>query len=108
MVSTGKATEFELVSSVTFRPYLGLPARLSQVWLNRWTVLFLYVFVHVLCTASFLKSDIEGARKDALAACIALEHTGSTLASLPHYAALGLNTMTKKGIEASVFALAKT
>lgn len=95
-------------ASTKIRPYLGLPARLSQVWLNRWTVLLVLVFVQLLSTARFLKSDLEGARREALAACVALEQTSSVLASLPHYMAIGLNTMTTKGIEGSVSALATT
>ena len=95
-------------ASTNIRPYLGLPARLSQVWLNRWTLLLVLIFVQLLWTARFLKSDLESARREALAACIALEQTGSVLASFPHYMALGLNTMTAKGIEASVSALVTT
>lgn len=96
------------MSISNYRPYIGLPARLSQVWLNRWTLLLALIFVQLLSTASFLKNDIESARREALAACVALEQTSSVLASLPHYMALGMNTMTTKGIEASVSALATT
>lgn len=95
-------------ASTNVRPYLGLPARLSQVWLNRWTLLLVLIFVQLLSTARFLKSDLESARREALAACVALEQTSSVLASLPHFMAVGLNTMTNRGIEASVSALATT
>jgi len=91
-----------------FRPYLELPARLSQVWLNRWTILLFLIFVHLLSVSSSLKGDIENARKEALTACLTLEKTGSVLASLPHFASYGLNALTSKGIEASVSALAST
>jgi hypothetical protein len=90
------------------KPYLGLTARLSQVWLNRWTVLLFIVFVHLLFVGSLLKNDIQTAKREALAACLALEKTGSMLASLPHFMARGMNIMTVKGIEASVAALGTT
>ena len=90
------------------RPYLGLAARLSQIWLNRWTLLLLVIFVHLLLTTTLIKKDLQSAQTEALAACLALEQTGSAFASLPHFMALGMNTMTQKGIEASVSALATT
>jgi len=90
------------------RPYLGLTARLSQVWLNRWTILLFIVLVHLLSVATLLKNDIATAQREALAACITLEKTGSMLASLPHFMASGMNSLTAKGIEASVTALGTT
>ena len=96
------------MSPTVERPYLGLPARLSQVWLNRWTLLFILIFFQLLSTATFLQNDIQNAQRNALAACSALEQSASLFASLPHFMAQGLNTMTNNGIEASVSALAKT
>ena len=90
------------------KPYLGLPARLSQVWLNRWTLLLFLVFVQLLSTAILLKSDIDGAKREALAACVALERTSSVFASIPHFMATGMNALTARGIEASVSALGTT
>ena len=94
--------------STEYRPYLGLPARLSQVWLNRWTFLLVLIFVQLVSTAISLKSDLANARLQALAACTALERTGSVLASLPHFMAQGMNDLTAKGLEASVSALGTT
>jgi hypothetical protein len=87
------------------RPYLGLNARLSQVWINRWTIILVLLFVNVLSTAVLLKNDVQSAKREALSACLAVEQAASTFASLPHFMAQGLNTMTKKGIDASVSAL---
>jgi|SRR5579859_1179933 hypothetical protein len=92
----------------SYKPYLGLPARLSQVWLNRWTALLALVFFQLLSVSISLKNDLDGAKREALAACTSLEKTSSFLASLPHYMAGGLNAMTTKGIEASVSALGTT
>lgn len=91
-----------------FKPYLGLPARLSQVWLNRWTLLFSLIFVQLLSTAIGLKSDLANAKTEALSACLSLEKTGSLLASIPHYMASGMNAMTAKGIEGGISALSTT
>jgi hypothetical protein len=91
-----------------FRPYLELPARLSQIWLNRWTLLLFLLLAHLFSIHASLQSDIVNAKQEALAACFTLEKTGSVLASLPHFAAYGLNAMTSKGIEAAISALATT
>jgi hypothetical protein len=91
-----------------FRPYLGLPARLSQIWLNRWTLLFSLIFVQLLSTSIGLKSDLDSAKREALSACLALEKTSSVLASVPHFMAGGMNAMTSKGIEGGISALATT
>jgi hypothetical protein len=92
----------------SYKPYLGLPARLSQIWLNRWTLLLVLVFFHLLATSISLKNDLDDAKREALAACTALEQTSSVIASLPRYMAGGMNAMTTKGIEASVSALGTT
>lgn len=99
---------FDILMERDPRPYLELPARLSQIWLNRWTLLFFLIFVHLISIAASLKSDIQNAKQEALAACISLEKTGGVLASIPHFAANGLNALTSKGVEASVAALATT
>jgi hypothetical protein len=92
----------------SYKPYLGLPARLSQVWLNRWTAFLALIFFQLLSASISLRNDLDGAKQEALAACTSLEKTGSVLASLPHYMAGGMNAMTTKGIEASVSALGTT
>jgi hypothetical protein len=94
--------------SIDNRPYLCLPARLSQIWLNRWSFLLVLISVQLISTAISLKSDLANAKQQALVACTALERTGSVLASLPHYMSQGMNELTAKGMEASVDALGTT
>src|ERR1700753_1003704 len=72
-------------------PYLGLRARLSQVWLNRWTILLLLVLVRTLLAVGTLDDGLAPARKEALSACTDVEDAGSTLASMPHYMSQGVN-----------------
>jgi len=92
-------------SSPYLTPYLGLRARLSQVWINRWTVLLLLVLVRVVIAIGTADDLIDDARAEALSACSVVEKAGSTLASVPHYASLGFNTMTARGVESAVGAL---
>ncbi|PYH92989.1 plasma membrane fusion protein Prm1 [Aspergillus ellipticus CBS 707.79] len=86
-------------------PYLGLRARLSQVWLNRWTVLLLLVLARLLLAATSLQSDMSRAKSEALSACTSVESVGSAMASMPHYLAEGVNELTADTVDAAVDAL---
>jgi hypothetical protein len=86
-------------------PYLGLRARLSQIWINRWTVLLLLVLVRVLLAIASTDSGLTSARREALSACTNVEKVGSAMASMPHYMSQGVNKMTAKGISKGVNAL---
>lgn len=83
-------------------PYLGLRARLSQIWINRWTVLLLLVLVRVLFAIASTGDGLRSARQEALSACTGVEKIGSTMASMPHYMSQGVNKMTARGIEKAV------
>lgn len=83
-------------------PYLGLRARLSQIWLNRWTILLLLVLARTLIAISGLNNDLGSARREALSACSDVESMGSTMASMPHYMSQGLNELAATGVEKSI------
>lgn len=83
-------------------PYLGLRARLSQIWFNRWTILLLLVLVRTLLAIASVDSNLISARREALAACSDVESMGSTMASMPHYMSLGVNELAATGVEKSV------
>ncbi len=84
-------------ASVT--PYLGLRARLSQVWLNKWTILLLLILVRVLLAVQGLDHGIANAKTQALSACTSVENVGSAMASMPHYMSGGVNALAAKGME---------
>jgi hypothetical protein len=87
------------------KPYLGLRAKLSQVWINRWTILLLLVLVRLLIAIASTNSSMTSARREALSACTQVENIASSMASMPHYMAGGLNAMTASGVEKAVSAL---
>ena len=89
-------------------PYLGLRARLSQVWINKWTILLLLILVRVLLSIKGLDHDIANAKEQALSACTSVEKVGSAMASMPHYMSGGVNAMAAKTVEMAVRALMKT
>ncbi|RPB01009.1 hypothetical protein L873DRAFT_1827376 [Choiromyces venosus 120613-1] len=89
-------------------PYLGLRARLSQVWFNRWTLLLFLVLVRLMLATQSLDGDLSSARREALSACTGVESMGSAMASMPHYMSKGVNEVAAMGIETAVKALEKT
>ncbi|KAJ5564926.1 Plasma membrane fusion protein prm1 [Penicillium frequentans] len=86
-------------------PYLGLRARLSQVWINRWTILILLVLVRLLLAIGNIRSDMASAKREALSACTSVESMGSAMASMPHYLAGGVNEMVAAGVTDAVSGL---
>lgn len=83
-------------------PYLGLRARLSQVWINRWTILLLLILARTLLAIQDINHNVASARREALSACSDVEAMGSTMASMPHYMSRGVNSLTAAGIDKSV------
>ena len=92
----------------TITPYLGLRARLSQVWINKWTILLLLVLARTLIAIAGLHHDLDSAKREALSACSSVESMGSAMASMPHYMSHGVNEMAANGVEKAVSALMST
>lgn len=86
----------------TVTPYLGLRARLSQLWFNRWTILLILVLVRVILLTGGLDDDIADAKTKALSACTKVEDVGSAMASMPHYLSVGVNSLASNGITKAV------
>jgi hypothetical protein len=88
-------------------PYLGLRARLSQTWINRWTILLLLVLIRTLFAIASLDDNLGSARREALSMCTSVENVGSAMASMPHYMSQGVNSLTARGIEKAINGLMK-
>ncbi|SMR42494.1 unnamed protein product [Zymoseptoria tritici ST99CH_1A5] len=83
-------------------PYLGLGARLSQTWINRWTILLLLVLIRTIFAIATIDDNLHTARKQALSACTSVENVGSAMASMPHYMSQGVNELSARGIEKAI------
>ncbi|KAK1253918.1 hypothetical protein MKX07_001995 [Trichoderma sp. CBMAI-0711] len=83
-------------------PYLSLRSRLSQVWINRWTVLIILVLVRTIILTSQLHDNLVTAEAQALSACTKVEDVGSAMASMPHYLSSGVNELVAMGVEKTV------
>ncbi|OLL22152.1 Plasma membrane fusion protein prm1 [Neolecta irregularis DAH-3] len=91
-----------------YTPYLCLPARLSQIWINRWTVLLFLIFIRLALFTSSLSKDLETAEREMQSACLASETGAGALASMPHYMAKGVNKLTADTLDKAVAALTLT
>ncbi|KAM0254658.1 hypothetical protein ACHAQJ_006568 [Trichoderma viride] len=83
-------------------PYLSLPSRLSQIWINRWTVLLIILLARIVILIAQLRGNIGDAETQALSACTKVEEVGSAMASMPHYLSLGVNELIATGVEKTV------
>ncbi|ROV88201.1 hypothetical protein VPNG_10324 [Cytospora leucostoma] len=83
-------------------PYLGLRSRLSQVPMNRWTVLLLLVLARLLILLAGLHTNLVNAKQDALSACTRVEDIGSSMASMPHFLSAGVDQLAADGITKAV------
>ncbi|KAJ2894054.1 putative plasma membrane fusion protein prm1 protein [Zalerion maritima] len=83
-------------------PYVGWWGRMSQLPINRWTVLIILVLIRVLIMLAGLNDDIGTSKEKALSACAKVEDVGSAMASMPHYLSLGVNDLAASGITNAV------
>ncbi|KAK9450624.1 uncharacterized protein V1518DRAFT_370949 [Limtongia smithiae] len=97
----------EWPNSGNISPYLGSQARLSQVWINRWTIICFLVLAKLLVSSNSIDGGLMFVRKESITACEKLEVAGSALVSMPHYAAIGANELIAQGAELAVAALAE-
>ncbi|PNY25043.1 Plasma membrane fusion protein PRM1 [Tolypocladium capitatum] len=98
-----RKTQQERVNTApSVTPYLNLPSRLSQIWINRWTILLLLVLVRVVLLIAQLSDNVDDAKAKALSACSKVEDIGSAMASMPHYLSAGVNDLAAGGIEKAV------
>lgn len=96
------ATRPTMNQTLYLKPYLGLRARLTQIWINRFTILLLLVLVRLLFAIASTDSSLQSAKREALSACTQVENIGSSMASMPHFMAQGVNEMTATGVEKAV------
>lgn len=70
-------------------PYVGLRARLTQVPINRWTVLLMLVLARLIILFESLNTNLASAQDEAASACSKVEEIGSAMASMPYYMSAG-------------------
>lgn len=86
----------DLTESVT--PYIGIKARLSQVWINQYTIFLILIIIKIVLFQMSLKNSLETAEKYTMSSCKSSENMGSSAASMPHYMAIGANSLISKGL----------
>lgn len=80
---------FRNVAPGEVTPYMGLRARLTQVPINRWTVLLILVLARLIMLFESINTNLASAKDEAAAACSKTEEIASAMASMPHYLSIG-------------------
>ncbi|KAG7734689.1 hypothetical protein KL948_000255 [Ogataea haglerorum] len=80
------------------RPFLDFRERLSQVWLNKYTIVMILMLFKLLLFRIALDASLEQARKQTYGACLNAETYASSLTSVPHYISKSANVMIAKGL----------
>lgn len=89
--------------------YLQLHDRMSQVWLNRYTLLLLIALVKLLLFSRSLKTALDSSEAYVLSSCDTIDRYYSRfVGSTPHYMGTLGNYMITKAMEESVEASLKT
>lgn len=70
-------------------PYLGLRSRLTQIPINRWTILLMLVLARLIILFESLNTNLASAQDEAASACSRVEEIGSAMASMPFYLSVG-------------------
>ncbi|SCV03047.1 LANO_0G01816g1_1 [Lachancea nothofagi CBS 11611] len=94
---------------MSLKPYLQLRDRISQVWLNQYTILLILTMVKIVLFSLSLKNAIATSRDYALSSCDSIDYFYSEfMNSAPAYMCQFGNYLIEKSIQESVKASLKT
>lgn len=80
-------------------PYLQLKDRISQAWLNKYTILLTLIALKLLLFQQSLNSSLNTSKLYTLESCPTIDSYVSNLVSFPHYIAKSSNFLILKTIE---------
>lgn len=83
-------------------PYIQLTARLSQVWLNQYTIWILLLVFRLSFAMVSLRQDLSSTESALSTACLESQAIASAVTSMPHYLAAGSNALVKQGIDSAI------
>ncbi|AMD19528.1 HCL623Wp [Eremothecium sinecaudum] len=87
----------------TTRPYLVLRERLSQIWINRYTLILTLALVKLFLFARTLSSSLENSKHYVLDHCTTIDNFYNSLRDgTPHYMTKMGNFVITKAVEATV------
>ncbi|KAG4304862.1 hypothetical protein PORY_001537 [Pneumocystis oryctolagi] len=88
-------------------PYLLLPARLSLVWVNKWTIALILIFIRLFFFMLSFKKDMNVVQDRMEDAYALMQYSANAVAATPRLMAIGTNKVIVLGVENSVRALNK-
>lgn len=84
---------------MTAKPYLQLRDRISQAWLNKYTILLTLIALKLLLFQQSLNSSLESSKFYTISSCPTIDSYVSNLVSFPHYIAKSSNFIILKTLE---------
>ena len=87
------------------RPYIGLKARLSQIWINKWTVMVILVIVKLLLFQQSVQYSLNSALTYSNSLCESTQSLLSNAVSAPHYLAATANSLIETGMNDAISGL---
>ncbi|ODV75088.1 pheromone-regulated protein PRM1 CYBJADRAFT_149001 [Cyberlindnera jadinii NRRL Y-1542] len=79
--------------------YLKLKARLSQVWLNKYTIVLILMAIKLFIFGISLKSSLQTAQYYTLSSCSTVDSLASNVVSIPHYLSRSANHLIERSVE---------
>lgn len=79
--------------------YLKLKARLSQVWLNKYTIVLILMAIKLFIFGISLKHSLHAAQYYTLSSCSTIDSLASNVVSIPHYLSRSANHLIERSVE---------
>lgn len=89
------------------KPWLGLKARLGLSLISPTILALLFVGTRLFISAGDVDDKVEAAKEKLMASCQGVEAAASSISSLPHFFADGMNERTANAINDTVEGLQK-
>lgn len=86
-------------------PYLTFKDKLTQVWINQYTLLLLLICVKICLFSFSLKSSLSASESSTTTTCNLIDKYASNIISVPHYTAKTANALIYKGVQETNYAL---
>lgn len=87
------------------KPYIGLGARLSQIWINQYTIFLILIIIKITSFVSTLHMLLNTAENSTNSNCNSAETVASHALAAPHDLAYGATVILEKGVQYGILAL---
>lgn len=87
------------------KPFIGFWARMSQVWLNPYTIFLILMIIKIFMFNSSLQNSLQLAQRSTMNSCSSAESMASKALASPHLVAQGANSLMVQSVSFGIQAL---